>query len=365
MKDYYTILGVSRNATQEEIKRAYRALAHKYHPDKGGDSGRFKEVSEAYQVLSDTDKRAQYDKFGRVFEGGSQGPGFGGFQWGWGTPGSDAQGSGFGFDFPDLGDIFEEFFGGGEPQERGTEAKRGRDLEVDLEIPLKDTLRGREHEIFLETFVSCTRCQGVGAEPGSEVKECSSCRGSGEVQQIRRTVFGAFTRVGICPECQGDGLIPEKPCNVCGGEGRVPERRAVKVFVPAGVDTNQILRVEGIGEAGRRKGKAGNLFVRLRIEPHPVFRRAGDDLHITQKISLSQAVLGDEVSIPLLEGESVFLRIPAGTEAGKVLRVGGKGIPRFSGIGRGSLFVKLDIEVPKRLTRKQKELLEKLREEGL
>ncbi len=261
MKDYYKILGVTQNATEEDIKKAYRKLAHKYHPDKsGGNSERFKEVAEAYQVLSDRDKRAQYDKFGRVFDGGTGGPeGFGGFRWAWGNQhGTDAgDAEGVGFDFQDLGDIFEDFFGG---NNRSPDAKRGKDIEVEIELPLEATLETTNHTLSLQKLIACARCQGVGAEPGSKVNECFSCRGTGEVQQIKKTVFGSFTKVGACPECHGEGLKPEKPCNVCSGEGRVKGEEKVALTISPGVDTNQILRIDGKGDAGKRKGKSGDLY---------------------------------------------------------------------------------------------------------
>lgn len=370
MKDYYSILGVNRDASLEDIKRAYRKLAHKYHPDvKGGSEQKFKEISEAYQVLSDSAKRSQYDRFGRVFESGAQGgdAGFGGFRWAWGTPGSHAdfeEGAGFGFDFQDIGDIFDEFFGGG-ASERHREAKRGRDIEVELEIPLKDVLHTRQEPLSLFKFTACARCQGAGAEPGTKINECFSCRGVGEVQQIRRTVFGSFTRMGLCPECGGEGMRPEKPCNVCKGEGRVKQEETLTVVIPAGVDTNQILRVEGKGDAGKKKGPAGDLYIRIVVKKHPLFSRKGDDLTVKKDILFSQAVLGDEIEIPALEGSPVLLTVPPGLESGEVLRVKGKGIPHFSGLGRGDLYVELRVVTPKRLTKKQRELFEQLKKEGL
>lgn len=364
MKDYYKILGVSKDATQEDIKKAYRRLAHKHHPDKGGSGDMFKEVSEAYQILSDRDKKAQYDKFGRVFDGGVGGAGggeqgFGGIRWAWGVP----EGDDSGFDFQDVGDIFEDFFGGAHVDQKNI--KRGKDIEVELELPLQATLKGRKEEITLGTLVSCKRCQGVGAEPGTKVKECFSCRGSGEVQQIRKTVFGSFTRVGVCPECSGEGLKPEKPCNVCRGEGRVKGEEKIEISIPAGIDTNQILRFEGKGEAGKKKGKTGDLYVRLVVKPHPAFKRKGDDLYVTVPILFSQAVLGDEIEVLTLEGKKILLEVQAGTESGKVLRISGQGIPHFSGWGRGHMFVQLKIEVPQKLNKQQRELLEKLEKEGM
>ena len=361
-KDYYQILGISRDASQEEIKKAFYKLAHKYHPDKGGgDEKKFKEINEAYQTLSDKEKRTQYDRFGRTFEGGGV-PG-GDFQWAWGRPDSNFE---FDFgEFGDLSDMMEDLFGFGAAPKKKKDLKRGRDVEINLEISLEDTLKGKEKEVTLYKHITCSRCQGTGAEPGSKVKECFSCRGSGEVQQIRKTIFGSFTRYIICPECGGEGYRPEKPCNVCRGEGRLRGEEKIKIYIPAGADTNQVIKVEGRGEAGRRGGKAGNLYVRIIIKSHPVFKRKGDDLYTSVPISFSQAALGDEVEIQTLDSKKILLKVPTGTESGKVLRISEKGIPHFSGYGRGNLYVELIVKTPKRLSKRQKELLEKLKEEGL
>jgi len=358
-KDYYQILGISRDASQDEIKKAYRKLAHKYHPDKGGDEKKFKEINEAYQILSDKEKRSQYDRFGRVFEGA---PGFD-FQWAWGRPGEEFDEI-FGGDFEDLGEMVEEMFGFGAPRRR-KDLKRGKDIEIDLEIPLEDTLKGKEKEITLAKMISCSRCQGTGAEPGTPINECFSCRGTGQVQQIKKTFFGSFTRYTTCPECRGEGYRPEKPCNVCQGEGRIRGEEDIKIFIPAGVDTNQVIKVEGRGEAGRRGGKSGDLYARVFVKKHPIFKRKGDDLYISVPISFSQATLGDEIEISTLEGKKILLKVPSGTESGKILRISGKGIPHFSGYGRGDMYVELIVKTPKKLSRKQKELLEKLKEEGI
>ena len=365
MKDYYKILGVNKSANAEEVKRAYRRLAHKFHPDKGGDEAKFKEVSEAYQILSDADKRAQYDKFGRVFEGGGVGQeGFGGFRWGFpgAEPGGEEGGAGFSFDF-DVGEIFEDFFGGSDA--RGKDVKRGKDIELELEIPLEATLQRKEEVIPLQRFSTCSRCQGVGAEPGSRVKECFSCRGTGQVQRIQRTIFGSFTRGGICPECEGEGLQPEKPCNVCKGEGRVRGQETINVQIPAGIDSNQILKVAGKGEAGRRKGKTGDLYIRIHVKPHPVFQRKGDDLFVRMPVLFSQAVLGDEIAVPTIEGTYILVAIAHGTESGKIVKVPGKGIPHFSGLGRGSMLIEVEITIPKKVSHEQRALLEKLKEKGI
>ena len=366
MKDYYQILGVPKEASAEEIRKAYHKLAYKYHPDKGGDEKKFKELNEAYQVLSNKKKRTQYDRFGRTFEGfpgGSPGfePGFD-FGFGRGKFGEDFE---FNFgDMGDIGDMIEEMFGF-QTQKAAKDLKRGRDIKIDLEIPLEDTLRGEEKEITLAKMILCPRCQGKGAEPGSKIKECFTCRGTGQVQKITKTFLGSFTKYVVCPECGGEGNTPEKPCNVCQGEGRTKDTESVKIFIPAGIDNNQIIKFKGKGEAGRRGGEAGDLYIRIFVKPHPIFKRKGDDLYLSIPINFSQAVLGDKVEIPTLESKKISLKVPIGTESGKVLRISGKGIPHFSGYGRGNLYVKLIVKTPKHLTKKQKELLEKLKEEGI
>lgn len=366
-KDYYKILGVARSASPEDIKKAFHRLAHKHHPHKGGNEKKFKEINEAYQVLSNKEKRAQYDQFGRVSEG--RGPdftsGFGGFGWGKTGEGFDfTQSKGFEFDLGDLGEIFEDFFGFGKTA-TGRDFKTGKDIEVDLEISLQDTLKGNEKEISLYKMVLCSRCQGQGAEPGTTINECFSCRGIGNVKQIKRTPFGSFTIDTVCPECKGEGQKPEKPCNVCKGEGRVRGTDNIRIFIPAGVDSNQVIKIEGKGEAGKKGGKPGDLYARILIKPHPIFKRKGDDLYASLPISFPQAVLGDEVETPILEGTTILLKVLPGIESGKILRISGKGVPRFSGAGRGNLYIQLVVKTPKRLTRKQKELLERLKEEGL
>ena len=372
MKDFYQILGVARDASLDEIRKAYHKLAHQHHPDKGGDEKKFKEINEAYQTLSDKEKRSQYDRFGRAFEGGfGAGPSW---DFGFSAPGGPASGWDFesmrerfggGFDFEDIGEMFEEMFGFGARPGRKRDLKKGKDIEIDIEIPLEAVLKSQEKEISLYKMVSCSRCQGKGAEPGTPINECFSCRGTGQVQQIKKTIFGSMTRVTVCPECGGEGLRPEKPCNVCQGEGRVKGEDKIKVFIPAGVDTNQVIKIEGKGEAGRKAGRNGDLYIRIFIKKHPVFRRKGDDLFSVVQISFSQAVLGDEIEISTLEGKNILLKVPAGTESGKVLRISDKGIPHFSGYGRGNMYVELVVKTPKRLTKKQKELLEQLRKEDL
>ncbi len=358
-KDFYQILGISRDASPDEVRKAYRKLAHKHHPDKGGDEKKFKEINEAYQILSDKEKRSQYDRFGRVFEGGVGADPGSDFQWAWGRPEM-----GFDFDFEDLGDVMEEIFGFGTPR-RKKDLRRGKNIEVGMEVSLEDVLQGKEKEISLSKPIICSRCQGTGAEPSTSIKECFSCRGTGQVQQIKKTPFGSFTHYVTCPECGGEGFRPEKPCNVCQGEGRAKGEEKIKIFIPAGVDGNQVIKIEEKGEAGKRGGRPGDLYVRIFVKPHPAFKRKGDDLHVKVPVSFSQAVLGDEIETSTLSGTKILLKVPAGTESGKILRISGKGIPHFSGYGRGDMYVELVIKIPKRLTKKQKELLEKLREEDI
>jgi molecular chaperone DnaJ len=366
--DYYEVLGIAKNASPEEVKKAFHKLAHKYHPDKGGDEKKFKEINEAYQVLSDAKKRAQYDQFGRTFDGAAPGggaDGFSGFNWAWGNR---PQGEEYDFDLGNMGDIFEEFFNQGQQSSRQKSKKdlrKGRDIQVDIEIPLEQVLEESTKTITLEKQVTCHRCQGTGGEVGSKIKECFSCRGTGQVQKVQKTFLGSFTTVGVCPECKGEGTIPEQPCNVCKGDGRIKGKETVEVHIPAGVDSNQMIRIEGKGDAGKRGGKAGNLFVRIYVKEHAVFIRKGDDLIMEKEISFSTAALGDDVEIETLDKSKLLMKVPAGTESGKVMRITGKGIPHYGSFGKGNLYVTLKIATPQKLSREQKKLIEKLKEEGI
>ncbi len=345
MSDYYKILGVSKSASAEEIKKAYYRLAHKYHPDKGGNSEKFKQVNEAYQTLSDQKKRAQYDQFGTAFQG-SQGfdpSAFSGF-------------NGF-----DLGDIFGDLFS----RSNVRDLNRGEDIRVDVELSLQDILKPFKRKISLQKFNVCTRCHGNGAESGTSVKQCFTCSGSGQVQQVRKTFLGTVSRSVVCPECNGVGSKPEKPCNVCKGEGRSMSGQDIEISIPTGVDTNQMLKQTGKGNAGKRGAESGDLFIRILIKPDKVFERRGDDLFAFKKITFSQACLGDEIKIPTLQGKDILLKIPAGTSSGKVFRISGKGIPGFQTKRTGNLYIETSIDTPKRLSRKQKMLLNELNKQGL
>jgi molecular chaperone DnaJ len=315
-------------------------------------------------VLSDKNKRAQYDQYGRVFEGGSGANPFEGqgFNWAWGN-GRPAQDSDF--DFEDIGDIFEQFFGGGGRVKSKKDLKKGKDIQIDLEINLERTLKETVEKINLKKQVVCNRCSGSGAEPNTKIKECFSCRGTGQVQQVRKTILGSYTAFAVCPECKGEGTIPEKPCNVCKGEGRIKGEETIEVKIPAGIDSNQVIKIDGKGEAGRKEGKAGNLFVRIYVKQHPTFIRRGDDLFAQKEITFSEAALGDEIEMKTLEGTNLLVEVPAGTESGKVLRISGKGIPHFGGFGKGNLYIEFRVKTPKKLSKKQKDLVEQLKKEGI
>lgn len=366
-KDYYNILGVSRDASDDEIKKAYRKLAHKYHPDKaGGDEAKFKEINEAYQVLSDKEKRSQYDQFGQTFEQAQASGGFRGFE-GFRDFSSFAEGFGFDFDrrefsgFEDIfGDIFTQAGFGTSVRGRRSRASRGEDIQVDVEIDFFEMARGTQKELNLYKRVKCTHCLGKGMEPGSKKIECPTCQGKGKVQTSQRTIFGIFSQISTCSECAGEGKIPEKKCQRCGGDGRTREYETVKVKIPAGIKDGQSIRLEGLGESGERGGGAGDLYVSVHVKPHEKFTREGDDIWSEEKISFSQAALGDKISVETIEGK-IGLKIPAGTQSGEIFRLKGRGIKHLSRFGYGDHYVKIQVVTPKNLTREEREIFEKLK----
>ncbi len=340
MRDYYVVLGVERGASQDEVKRAFRRLAREHHPDvKKNDpqaDERFKEINEAYQVLGDPERRAHYDRFGTA------------------QPfGQDLRGGGF----EPFEDIFDMFFGRrrGAAGEAREEAERGADLRYDLELMLEEAAAGVEKHIEVERLDTCPTCFGTGAERGSAPEKCPTCGGAGEVRYSQRTIFGSFTQVGPCSTCGGTGTIIRNPCKTCRGSGRTETRRALSVSVPAGVDTGMRLRLAGEGEAGRRGGQRGDLYVFVHIKPHPVFERRGRDLYCAIPLSMAQAALGDEVDVPSLDGAQRH-PVPAGVQPGTVLTLRGKGMPDTRG-GRGDLHVRLDVHVPTNLSAEERKTL--------
>lgn len=376
-QNYYETLGVDKSASADEIKKAYRKLAHKYHPDKGQgknaeNDAKFKEVNEAYQVLSDAEKKGQYDQYGQTFEdaqrqGGGPGYGAGGFG-GFGGQGGNPFGGGFGgfggegVEF-DLGDIFGDLFGqrGGGRQAR---RNKGIDLEMPLTISFEEAVFGVKRNITLEKKDKCKTCEGSGAKPDTKVVTCPVCHGQGQIKTQRNTIFGAVQSAVVCDRCGGDGKIPEVPCETCKGEGFFRQEKTLEVQIPAGIDNNQRIRINGEGEVGYRGSEAGDLYLNIRVKPHKDFVRDETTLRTSVPISFTQAALGAKVKVTTLDGE-IELKIPAGTQPGKVFRVGGKGVPaidhRAHGGGkRGDLLVTAHVVIPNKLSKKEAELMKQL-----
>ena len=355
-RDYYEVLGVSKTATQDELKKAYRKLARKYHPDLNKDNEeaaeKFKECNEAYSVLSDDQKRAQYDQFGHAaFENGGMGGG-GGF--------GGAGGFG-GFGGSGMEDIFDMFFGG-QGGRGGSRAKsgpqRGADLRFDLEITFEEAAFGLEKEINLYRDETCEHCHGEGAEPGSKVESCPECNGTGYVRFTQNTMFGQMVNERPCSRCKGEGKIISEPCKECRGKGTVKRNKKLKVKIPAGVDNGSRLRVSGEGEAGAKGGPNGDLYVYLYVKPHKFFERDGTTVLCEVPINIVQATLGADIKVPTLDGQ-VTMKVPEGTQPGKILRLKGKGIPSLRGGGRGDQLVRIKVVVPTKLSDKQKDALRK------
>lgn len=361
MVNYYDILGISKSATREEIKKAYRKLAHRYHPDNKstGNEKKFKEVSEAYQILHDDKKRAEYDTYGRTFEGGTSGEqqqyGFEGFDFG-GFRG----GQGFEFDF---GDIFDNFFGGAAKRPR---AKRGGDIAVDLEIPFEESVFGTERKLLLSKVSLCDACKGSGAEESSSLEKCNACQGSGRVHESRRSIFGAITTLKECAKCSGKGSMPSKKCLVCKGYGVLKKSEEFVVKIPAGIQDGEVISMPTMGEAVAN-GVPGDLYVKVNVRKHPVFKREGSNIAMDLDVKMSEAVLGGEKEVMTLDG-SIRLKIPAGVDSGEILRVRGKGVPIAQGFhkkGRGDLMIRILVRTPKRISKGVKELIEQIKKEGL
>lgn len=366
-KNYYETLGITKTATKDEIKKAFRVLAHKYHPDKkDGNADKFKEVNEAYSVLSDDQKRSQYDQFGSAgpggFQGGAGGAGFGGFNpgdFGFDFSGFN-QGQGGSYEF-DLGDIFGEMFGGGGGRQRSRQ-KRGDDLSTTVELQFEEAVFGAKKNIRINHNAACKHCSGTGGEPGTDVQTCQTCKGAGRVQEVRRSIFGAVQTTVECSTCHGRGSIPKTPCKTCSGKGTRNSTDEITVTVPPGVEEGTTLRLSGMGDA-MAGGQAGDLYIRVKVRPHPVFRREENNLLMDLHIKLSTAILGAEQSIKTLDGD-ISLKIPEGVRHGEVLRVRGKGIPSERG-KRGDLLVTIVVEMPKKLSRSARALIDELKKEGM
>ena len=352
-RDYYEVLGVSKNASADELKKAYRQAAVKHHPDKeGGDESKFKEVSEAYDVLKDSAKRQRYDQFGHAGVGGNSGggggtgnpfEGFGGF-------------SSQNFDFGDgLGDIFGQFFGGGrQQQQRGPQ--KGRDVEVSLQLSFEEAIFGVEHKFELDMDVECSHCKGTTVEPGHDMKTCPTCQGAGQVNRVVNTIFGQIQQAAVCDTCHGRGKVPEKVCTVCHGRGTERKKQPVNLKVPAGIDDGSTIRLAGRGEA-IGGGTKGDLYVHIRVKAHKTFTREGDIVLSEAHIPMVDAALGAEIDVDTVDG-SVRMKVPAGTQSGTDFKLSGHGVPHMNSEKRGPHIVSIIVDTPTKLSKKQKKILE-------
>ena len=357
-KDYYNILGVDKSASQDEIKAAFRKKAHEHHPDKGGDAEKFKELNEAHQVLGNPDKRQQYDRFGSAFQNGQAGGaggfggGFGGFQ------------GGQGFDFEDLGDMFGGFgdifgFGGGSSRGSARKNARGRDLEMKVSLDFLEAAFGAEKELNFSKNIICDHCHGNGAEPGAKVETCSNCRGTGQVSRVQRTILGNIQTQSACPHCDGEGKTYSQKCTKCGGSGVFHDHVSFKVKIPAGINDGESIRLSGQGEAGQKGAPAGDLYLRVSVKNHKHFVREGYDIRTEETVSVKQAILGDKIDVETIHGP-VKLKIPEGTQSGTVFKLKEKGVIKLHNRGVGDQFIRVIVEIPKTLSKKQKQLLEDL-----
>ena len=353
MKNYYEILGIAKSASKEEIKTAFRKLAHKYHPDKqGGDATRFKELSEAYSVLSDDKKRAEYDSYGRVFNDG-RGPGGAGFDF-------NGFQNGFGFDF-DINDIFGDLgdiFGGSRKR-----ANRGRDISIDIQISFKEAIFGTDRKVLLTKSSACATCKATGGEPGTDFDTCKVCNGKGTLHETKSSFLGTFTSVRGCENCKAIGKVPKTKCHTCKGAGVVRKEEEISVAIPSGIDNGEMIRLTGMGEA-LAGGTPGDLYIKIHVNADPRFRREGTDLLMDLNVKLSDALLGATYKVPTLDEEALSIKIPAGISFGEILRVKGKGIPVAKN-KRGDLLIKVKTTLPTKLSKNAQKLIEELKKEGI
>ncbi|HCY17849.1 MAG: Chaperone protein DnaJ [Candidatus Nomurabacteria bacterium GW2011_GWF2_35_12] len=365
-KDYYDILGVNKNASKDDIKKAFYKLAHKYHPDKKeGNEAKFKQVNEAYQVLSDDSKRSKYDQFGSGFENVQQGygghgqSGFEGFDFSNFSGGF--QNSNADFDFGNLNDIFSDFFTGGTGRGRA-QARRGRDISTEIQISFSESVFGTSRKILITKTSNCNICNGSGAKLNTKMEICKYCNGQGKIREAKRTILGTISSTKICEECLGSGEVPKEKCETCKGKGVLRKEVEVSINIPAGIRDGEMIRMAGGGEAVS-KGTAGDLYIKINVASHAVFKREGNDLVMNLDLKLSDALLGTEYPIQTLDGQ-ISVKIPEGVSINEILRVKGKGIP-ISKNKRGDLLIKLKIKLPGKLSRKSRELIEQLKKEGI
>ena len=366
-KDYYSILGVDKKSSQDEIKKAFRKKAHEHHPDKGGgDDSKFKEINEAYQTLGNKEKRSQYDQFGTTFDSAGMGGGQGGFNWQDFARQQGGQQGGYqtnaNFEGIDLGDIFGDLFGGGRRSSR-THSASGEDIQIHMTIDFREAVFGSEKNISLDKQDKCDKCSAKGYEDKTKVITCPQCNGSGQVQQTQRTMFGVFSSASVCPTCKGEGKKPENYCSKCHGEGRNKTKAELKITIPAGINVGQTIKITEQGNVGPKGSMAGDLYISFNIKEDKEFIREEYNILSKVEINMSQAALGDKIEINTLDG-SVNLKIPSGTQSGKVFVLKGKGVPVLNSPGRrGDLQVEVVVKTPTRLSRKEKKLLEELNKE--
>ena len=364
-KDYYNILGVNKGASKDEIKKAFYKLAHKYHPDKKeGNEAKFKEVNEAYQVLSDEGKRTKYDQFsaggGSAFGGGFSEEGFDFSNFSQGFQGGAAN-----FDFSDFGnlnDIFSEFFTGGGSQGSSRQARRGRDISTEIQISFSDAVFGINRKILITKTSSCTTCHGSGGKPGTKMETCKRCNGQGQIRETKRSFLGTISTNKVCEECHGSGEMPKELCEKCKGKGVFRQEEEISIVIPTGIRDGEMVRMSGMGEAVSH-GTTGDLYIKINVAPHAVFKRDGNDLAMNLNLKLSDALLGIKYPIETLDG-SIEVTIPEGVSVNEILRVRGKGVP-VSKTKRGDLLIKLNIKLPSKLSRKAREVIEELKKEGI
>lgn len=362
-QDYYEILGVNKGASKDEIKKAFYKLAHQYHPDKkGGNETKFKQVNEAYQVLSDDAKRSKYDQFGSGFENMGQGGyggghgGFEGFDFGGGFGGANAD-----FDFGNLNDIFSDFFGGGMGGGRA-QSRRGRDISTEIQISFSEAVFGINRKILLTKTSNCVTCKGSGAKTGSKMETCKHCNGQGKIREAKRTIFGNIASTKICDVCLGRGETPRDLCDTCKGKGVLRKEEEISIIIPAGIRDGEMIRMTGYGEAVSG-GTAGDLYIKINVASHPIFKREGNDLVMSLNLKLSDALLGMKYPIQTLDGD-IEVTIPEGVSINEILRVRGKGVP-YAKSKRGDLLIKLQIKLPSKISRKSREIIEELKKEGI
>jgi molecular chaperone DnaJ len=357
-RDYYEVLGVSKSASADEIKKAFRRLAVMHHPDKeGGDETKFKEINEAYEVLKDSDKRQRYDQFGHAGVGGNGG---GGGAYDFNGGGFNFNGQSMNFDFGDLGDMFGSFFGGSSNQRQ--QERRGRDVETAVELSFEEAVFGVEKDIHLNLDAECEHCSGNGAEPGYEVVTCPTCKGSGQVVSVTQTIIGNIQQARTCSDCNGTGKKPEKNCSVCAGKGVKRKEQTVELKIPAGIDDGATIRLRGYGEAARG-GSKGDLYVFVRVKSHKKFTREGDIILSRESIDMVTAALGGEAEVETVDGK-VTMKIPAGTQSGTDFKISNKGVKHPKGTGRGPHIVTINVMTPTKLSKSQKELLEAFKKDS-